>query len=297
MVLPGGVKQMAITLAAISVLKKVDQKDPRIIAVCRVIFVVYMAISLAVQLYIRSRILAKKETAPVTVPPKPASPFAAFSEASAEASAAADAATAKEGEEEVDATVDATSGTGGRKRRGAAAAAAAEPAAEAAEAAAPEVMSTEEYDLSVLASVRRGLLFNALLLSVFHLKMGSLNPLVITSATGLARLVEEPLFQLHVLGRPAVEALARPFKPEANPLMALLSGTPPEGADEGADADADAAPAAGGGAPAAAAAPAAVTAAGDAKGAATTTARRRKAGAGATRRAPTTTAAGTRKDK
>jgi len=295
MVLPGGVKQMAITLAAISVLKKVDQNDPRVIAVCRVIFVVYMAISLAVQLYIRSRILAKKETAPVTVPPKPASPFAAFSEASAEAAAAADAATAKEGEEDADETVDATAGTGGRKPRGAAAAAAAEPAAEAAEAAEPEVVSTEEYDLSVLASVRRGLLFNALLLSVFHLKMGSLNPLVITSATGLARLVDEPLFQLHVLGWPAVERLARPFKPEANPLMALLSGTPPEGADEGSDADA--APAAGDGAPAVAAAPAAVTAAGEAKGAATTTARRRKAGAAAARRAPTTTAAGTRKDK
>eukprot|EP00168_Porphyra_purpurea_P007437 TRINITY_DN1938_c0_g1_i3.p1 TRINITY_DN1938_c0_g1~~TRINITY_DN1938_c0_g1_i3.p1 ORF type:complete len:249 (-),score=91.86 TRINITY_DN1938_c0_g1_i3:278-1024(-) len=195
MALPGGVKQMAITLVAISVLKKVDQEDPRVIAVCRVMFVVYMAISLSVQLYIRACILAKKETAPVTVPPKPASPFAAFSEASAEASAATDAATSpKEGEEEVDATVDATAGTGGRKRRGGAA----EPAAEPAE---PEVLSTEEYDLSVLASVRRGLLFNALLLSVFHLKMGSLNPLVITSATGLARLMDEPLFQLHVLGR------------------------------------------------------------------------------------------------
>eukprot|EP00168_Porphyra_purpurea_P007438 TRINITY_DN1938_c0_g1_i4.p1 TRINITY_DN1938_c0_g1~~TRINITY_DN1938_c0_g1_i4.p1 ORF type:complete len:289 (-),score=131.68 TRINITY_DN1938_c0_g1_i4:159-1025(-) len=288
MALPGGVKQMAITLVAISVLKKVDQEDPRVIAVCRVMFVVYMAISLSVQLYIRACILAKKETAPVTVPPKPASPFAAFSEASAEASAATDAATSpKEGEEEVDATVDATAGTGGRKRRGGAA----EPAAEPAE---PEVLSTEEYDLSVLASVRRGLLFNALLLSVFHLKMGSLNPLVITSATGLARLMDEPLFQLHVLGRPAVEKLARPFKPEANPLMALLSGTPPEGAADEAEADADVA---GGAAPAVAAAPAAVTAAGEAKGSATTTARRRKAGVGATRRAPTTTAAGTRKDK
>lgn len=284
MALPGGVKQMIITFGAISLLKKVDQTDARVVAICRVIFVVYMAISLSVQLYIRSRILAKKEGGTVTVPPKPASPFAALSEPAPNADAV-DAA-AKDGdasaEEDVDATVDATAG-GRRKPRGAAA------------AAEPQVMTTEEYDLSVLATVRRGLLFNALLLSVFHLKMGSLNPLVITSATGLARLLDEPLFQLHVLGRPAVDALQRPFKPEVNPLMAMLTGTPPDVAD--ADADA---PAADADAPAAVAA-APVTAAGGgegAKGAAAsaTTARRRKAaaGTGATRRVP---AVAGRKDK
>lgn len=288
MALPGGVKQMIITFGAISLLKKVDQTDARVVAICRVIFVIYMAISLSVQLYIRSRILAKKEGGTVTVPPKPASPFAALSEPAPDADADADAsaagAAAKEGdasaEEEVDATVDATTAGGRRKPRGAAAAAAAEP----------QVMTTEEYDLSVLATVRRGLLFNALLLSVFHLKMGSLNPLVITSATGLARLLDEPLFQLHVLGRPAVDALARPFKPEANPLLAMLTGTPP---DAGADADADADAPAGAAGTSAAVAAAPVTAAGEgggAKGAATstTTARRRKAagGAGATRRVP-----------
>lgn len=275
---------MIITLGAISVLKKVDQTDPRVIAVCRVIFVVYMAISLAVQLYIRSRILAKKEGGSVTVPPKAASPFAALSEAAAPDGDAGGAK--KEGEgsggEEVDATIDATAGR--RKARGVAAEAAAEP----------EVVTVEEYDLSVLTTVRRGLLFNALLLSVFHLKMGSLNPLVITSATGLARLLDEPLFQLHVLGRPAEDALARPFKPEANPLMAMLSGTPPDG-EEAESTDA----AEGAAAPTSAATGAESAAGGGgSKGAAaaTTTARRRKgaAGAGATRRVPDS--AGARKD-
>ncbi|GAB0496146.1 hypothetical protein MMPV_009668 [Pyropia vietnamensis] len=287
MALPGGVKQMIITFGAISLLKKVDQTDARVVAICRMIFVVYMAISLSVQLYIRSRILAKKEGGTVTVPAKPASPFAALSEPAPDADATS-APAAKDGdvsaEEEVDATVDATA-NGRRQPRGAAA------------AAEPQVMTTEEYDLSVLATVRRGLLFNALLLSLFHLKMGSLNPLVITSATGLARLLDEPLFQLHVLGRPAVNALQRPFKPEVNPLIAMLTGTPPDGDD--ADGNADA------GSPtnataAVAAAPA--TAAGEqgkAKGAAssTTTARRRKtaAGTGATRRVSTATAG--RKDE
>lgn len=287
MALPGGVKQMIITFGAISLLKKVDQTDARVVAICRMIFVVYMAISLSVQLYIRSRILAKKEGGTVTVPPKPASPFAALSEPAPDADATP-APAAKEGdasaEEEVDATIDATTG-GRREPRGAGA------------PAELQVMTTEEYDLSVLATVRRGLLFNALLLSLFHLKMGSLNPLVITSATGLVRLVDEPLFQLHVLGRPAVDALQRPFKPEVNPLVAMLTGTPPDGDD--ADANADAASPANATETVATAPVMAAGEKGGAKGAASskTTARRRKVatGTGATRRVPA--AAAGRKDE
>ncbi|GAB0498531.1 hypothetical protein MMPV_009877 [Pyropia vietnamensis] len=89
-----------------------------------------------------------------------------------------------------------------------------------------DAAAAAEYDAGVLAASKKALLMNAVILTGVHLKMGTVSPLVLTSLTGLTRLVDEPLFQLYVLGRAAAGKLARPFAPEVNPLMALLGGGP-----------------------------------------------------------------------
>lgn len=96
------------------------------------------------------------------------------------------------------------------------------------------------YDLGVLATARKSWLMNAVILTLIHAKTGAINPLIMSSVMGLAKLVDEPLFRVHVLRHPATGTLARPFAPEANPLATLMKGLapPPDGEDGADDADA-----------------------------------------------------------
>lgn len=185
------VKHLAVMFGAMSIMKAVDQEDPQVIACCRLLFGTYLFVTWALHTYIHVGIARNGDkTTRVTVPAKPPSPFAL---PPPPPPSGAD---------------------------GAVAAAAASPSPPAA----PTIQSVGEYDAGVLAASKKALLMNAVILTGVHLKMGSVSPLVLTSLTGLTRLVDEPLFQLYVLGRAAAGKLARPFAPEVNPLMALMGG-------------------------------------------------------------------------
>ncbi|KAK1863486.1 hypothetical protein I4F81_006041 [Pyropia yezoensis] len=184
------VKHLAVMFGAMSLMKAVDQEDPQVIAYCRLLFGAYLFATWALHTYIHVGIARNGDkTTRVTVPAKPPSPF---SLPPPPPPAAAD---------------------------GAVVAAAAPPPP-----AAPTVQSVGEYDAGVLAASKKALLMNAVILTGVHLKMGTVSPLVLTSLTGLTRLVDEPLVQLYVLGRAAAGKLARPFAPEVNPLMAMMAG-------------------------------------------------------------------------
>lgn len=100
------------------------------------------------------------------------------------------------------------------------------------------------YDLGILQTARRSWLMNAVVLTLIHAKTGAINPLIMSSVMGLVKLVDDPLFRLHVLREPATGSLKRPFTPEANPLATLMQGLAPK--PEGEDGAADAPPAADG---------------------------------------------------
>ncbi|OSX68326.1 hypothetical protein BU14_3004s0001, partial [Porphyra umbilicalis] len=176
----GSIRQLAVMFIAMTSMNRVDQSDPRVIAGCRLLFGTYLLLSWAVQVYIHAGIARNGDTTTrVKVPAKPPSPFALPPP-----------------------PPPANGGGGG----GAAAA----PAAAAAAPAGPTEQSVGEYDLGVLGASKKALLMNAIILSGVHWKMGTVSPLVVTSLTGLSRLVDEPLVQIYILGRASAGKLARP---------------------------------------------------------------------------------------
>lgn len=88
----------------------------------------------------------------------------------------------------------------------------------------PTRVTVEEYDLGELAKARSSLLMNAIFLAFMHLKMKALTPVVLQSAMGILRILDDAMFRIHILNEPAQGALARPFKPEPN-LLSLLTGS------------------------------------------------------------------------
>ncbi|KAK4524367.1 hypothetical protein GAYE_SCF03G2267 [Galdieria yellowstonensis] len=76
-----------------------------------------------------------------------------------------------------------------------------------------EVRTTvEEYDLSVLFRSRIVSIANGILIFFLLFKLHIHAPVVLLSSLGLFAIFQDPLFQIHVLGRPAEGSLARPFK-------------------------------------------------------------------------------------
>ncbi|GJQ13141.1 hypothetical protein GpartN1_g4932.t1 [Galdieria partita] len=85
-------------------------------------------------------------------------------------------------------------------------------------------VTVEQYDLGELSKARSSLLMNAIFLAFMHLKMKALTPVVLQSAMGILRIMDDAMFRIHVLNEPAQGALARPFKPEPN-LLSMFTGS------------------------------------------------------------------------
>lgn len=95
----------------------------------------------------------------------------------------------------------------------------------------PTVTTVRAYDLGLLASARKSWLLNACVLTAIHAKTGAVNPLVMSAVMGLFKIVDEPLFRLHVLRAPATGVLERPFKPEVNAIAKAMEGFMPKPED------------------------------------------------------------------
>ncbi|KAI8325227.1 hypothetical protein GQ54DRAFT_246967, partial [Martensiomyces pterosporus] len=74
-----------------------------------------------------------------------------------------------------------------------------------------------KYDLSEVAKLQKSTLFTVAIVLFMHFKFGYIQPLILQSILPLFNLYKNPLFQIHVLSKPAVDSLARPWIPE-NPF-------------------------------------------------------------------------------
>jgi len=88
----------------------------------------------------------------------------------------------------------------------------------------PTRMTVEQYDLGELSKARSSLIMNGIFLAFMHLKMKALTPVVLQSALGILRILDDAMFRIHILNQPAQGELARPFKPEPG-LLSMLTGS------------------------------------------------------------------------
>lgn len=65
-----------------------------------------------------------------------------------------------------------------------------------------------EYDMGQARNMQGGILFNIVFMWFLHFKMQQVQPLLVTTVSGLVQLAYNPLFQVYVMGR----NLERPFK-------------------------------------------------------------------------------------
>ena len=93
------------------------------------------------------------------------------------------------------------------------------------------------YDLEQVVAKQRALMMSLAFISFIHWKWGNAMPLAFQCISQPMNIWDEPMFQIHVLGRAAVDKLQRPFKAAPNPLAALMGS----GADAAAPAAAPAA--------------------------------------------------------
>lgn len=187
---------MVVMFGAMALMRRVDQEDPQVLLYARAAFAVYITLTLLVHAFLHMKIVRRADLTLINVPiveQKP--PFAMPKEEKEEGAEPLPAADKDEEE---------------KKPK-------------------EEVMTVLEYDLGVLASARKSWISNAIILSLFHYKMESVSPLIMSGVMGLVRLLsDDPLFKLHVLNLPSVGVLQRPFAPEKNPLAAMLKEMAPK---------------------------------------------------------------------
>ncbi|ORX71979.1 hypothetical protein DL89DRAFT_205610, partial [Linderina pennispora] len=68
-----------------------------------------------------------------------------------------------------------------------------------------------KYDLQEVAKLQKSSLFTIVIVLFMHFKFGYIQPLILQSILPLFNFVKSPLFQVHVLGKPATDSLARPW--------------------------------------------------------------------------------------
>ncbi|KAJ2843671.1 phosphate transporter (Pho88), partial [Coemansia brasiliensis] len=86
------------------------------------------------------------------------------------------------------------------------------------------VTTVAKYDLAETAKLQKSTLFTAAIVVFMHFKFGYIQPLILQSLLPLLNLYKNPLFQIHILGKPATDSLKRPWVPE-NPFAALTGAS------------------------------------------------------------------------
>lgn len=78
----------------------------------------------------------------------------------------------------------------------------------------PKLVTTtvQEYDLQQVSAAYKGQLMGLAMMGFMHLYLKYTNPLLIQSIIPVKGALESNLFKVHVLGKPAVGELKRPWK-------------------------------------------------------------------------------------
>ena len=170
---------MTVMIAAMLLMRGVDQEDPAVLMRVRLAYAAYLAVTAIIYAILHFRITRRKDLTKLTVP-VPKNPMSTEENQPTE-----------------------------------------------------REITVLEYDLEILNSARKGWLMNTVILTLIHYKMETVSPLIMSPIMAFVKLVtEDPLVKLHILGKPAVDKLKRPFAPEENPLAALLKGLAPKQENE-----------------------------------------------------------------
>ncbi|KAJ2813337.1 phosphate transporter (Pho88) [Coemansia furcata] len=109
---------------------------------------------------------------------------------------------------------------------------------------APRIETTVcRYDLAEVAKLQKSSMFTIAIVAFMHFKFGYIQPLILQTLLPMLNLYKSQLFQIHILGKPAVDSLKRPWAPE-NPFAALTGGAANSTEVATADNDSDSAAAA-----------------------------------------------------
>ncbi|KAJ2756735.1 phosphate transporter (Pho88) [Coemansia aciculifera] len=96
---------------------------------------------------------------------------------------------------------------------------------------APRIETTVcRYDLAEIAKLQKSSMFTIAIVAFMHFKFGYIQPLILQTLLPMLNLYKSQLFQIHILGKPAVDSLKRPWTPE-NPFAALTGGAATNPAD------------------------------------------------------------------
>lgn len=194
---------MAVMFGAMAFMRRVDQEEPLVLLYARLAYVTYILATAFVYVLLHLRIVSRRDVSLIRVPlaAKPPS----FSDAMAAAQT-----DDKNDDDQPDKPID-------------------EPQKDEQQKPTDELITVMEYDLRKLAAARKSFVSNACLLAAIHYKMESVSPLVMSSLMGITRLLsDDPLFQIHLRGAPAVGPLSRPFTPPKNPLADMLKDLQPK---------------------------------------------------------------------
>lgn len=83
-------------------------------------------------------------------------------------------------------------------------------------------MTTREYDESEIVKLLRTTLTTMAIIAFMHFKFGYIQPLILQSILPLKNvLLDAPLFQVHLFGKPAEDKLKRPWV-APNPFQAMM---------------------------------------------------------------------------
>jgi len=89
----------------------------------------------------------------------------------------------------------------------------------------PKLVTTtvQEYDLTQVAAAYKGQLMGVAMMGFMHIYLKYTNPLLIQSIIPVKGAFESTLFKVHILGKPAVGELKRPWKAGGG-LMGMGAG-------------------------------------------------------------------------
>ena len=177
-------KQMAVSYTALYLVSKLSIANPQHIRITRITYTVYLVLYHAVLMWMRVTIHNNADTTEVVVPPNPQL-------AKMLSSAVGGGKTSAHGTE---------AGAGGTSME------------DMLSKFTVRKTTVKSYDIAAVDSLRSALVRESIILSLLHLKLGMIKPVILGVAMNVWRFLEHPLFKIYVLGMQPQGKLARPFK-------------------------------------------------------------------------------------
>ncbi|KAJ1796581.1 phosphate transporter (Pho88) [Coemansia sp. RSA 2399] len=96
------------------------------------------------------------------------------------------------------------------------------------------VTTNVKHDISEIGKLQKSTLLTVGIVIFMHFKFGYIQPLILQTLLPMLNMYKSPLFQIHILGRPATDDLKRPWTP-ANPFAGFGGGSNANATSEGND--------------------------------------------------------------